>query len=143
MQANSEKVMLQQELDTLMAETAADAITAAKEEFDITLDNSVDSITEVDTTIEKFISTYPAQSLEDKAVFTICNMYGAYTGEVFRKLAGGQWHYDTSVPEAPSIFLVNKDKSYAFAGICYDKLVKNPDIQIKEYFDKALAANTN
>ena len=135
--------MLQQELDTLMLETAADAVDAAKEEFHITLDLSIESIALVDTTIEKFITTYPAQSLEDKAVFTICNMFGAYTGEVFRKLAGGTWHYDTSVPEAPSIFLVNKDKSYAFAGICYDKLVKNPEIKIKEYFDQALAANTN
>jgi hypothetical protein len=135
--------MKQQELDTLMQDTAQDAANAAKEEFDIILDFSVESIAKVDSTIEHFIKAFPSQSLEDKAIFTLCNMYGAYTGEIFRKLAGGQWHYDTSMPDAPTILLVIKDKSYAFAGICYDKLVKNPDIKIKEYFDKALADNTN
>ncbi|WP_395344028.1 hypothetical protein PN836_004765 [Ningiella sp. W23] len=135
--------MHQQELDKLMKDTAQDAVTAAKEECDIELDYSASSISGVDKTIEHFITEFPGQSLEDKAVFTLCNMYGAYVGEVFKRLSGGQWHYDTSTPDAPTILLVIKDKSYAFAGICYDKLVKNPDIKIAEYFQKALAANTN
>ncbi|MFC4699108.1 hypothetical protein ACFO4O_02935 [Glaciecola siphonariae] len=135
--------MLQKELDELMVETAKDAVQAAKEEFDITLDRSADSISSVDETIEQFIRTFPNETLEDKAVFTLCNMYGAYIGEVFKSLAGGQWHYDTSAPDAPTIFLVIKDRSYAFAGICFEKLVRNPDVKIKDYFDKALMANTN
>jgi hypothetical protein len=135
--------MLQQELDTLMQASAADAVKTAKEEFDITLDYSVQSIEQVDKTITRFVKEFPSQSLENKAVFTICNMYGAYLGEVFKTLAGGQWHYDTSAVEAPAIFLTIKDKSYAFSGVCYDKLVKNPDIPVTEYFEKALAANTN
>lgn len=135
--------MLQQDLNTLMRETANDAVNAAKEACDITLDFSASSVAKVDSTIEHFIKTFPSQTLENKAIFTLCNMYGAYVGEIFRQFAGGQWHYDTSAPGAPTIVLISKDKSYAFAGICYDKLVKNPDIQIKEYFDKALAANTN
>lgn len=135
--------MQQQELDTLMKDTANDAVKAAEVEFGISLDFSAASIVQVDQTMAQFIKAFPSQSLEDKAIFTLCNMYGAYMGEVFKRLAGGQWHYDTSAPEAPTIFLIIKDKSYAFAGICYDKLVKNPDIQLNEYFLKALAANTN
>lgn len=135
--------MLQEELDQLMQETANDAVQAAKEECSIVLDFSISSVAKVDDTIEHFIKAFPSQTLEDKAIFTLCNMYGAYVGEIFKRLAGGQWHYDTSIPEAPAIFLVIKDKSYAFSGICYDKLVKNPDIKIQQYFDKALAANTN
>jgi hypothetical protein len=135
--------MLQQELDTLMQATAADAVKTSKEEFDITLDYSAQSIELVDKTITRFVKEFPSQSLDNKAIFTICNMYGAYLGEVFKTLAGGQWHYDTSAAEAPAIFLTIKDKSYAFSGVCYDKLVKNPDIQVTEYFEKALAANTN
>ncbi|MBT1452000.1 hypothetical protein KJ365_13990 [Glaciecola sp. XM2] len=135
--------MLQQELDTLMQETAEDAVKTSQEQFGISLDYSAASIDQVDATITRFVKEFPSQSLENKAIFTICNMYGAYIGEVFKELAGGQWHYDTSAPEAPTIFLKIKDKSYAFAGVCYDKLVKNPDIQVGEYFQKALAANTN
>lgn len=135
--------MLQEELDKLMQETAEDAVNTAKEQFDISLDYSAQSIELVDKTISRFVKDFPSQSLENKAIFTICNMYGAYIGEVFKTLAGGQWHYDNSSAEAPTIFMTIKDKSYAFAGVCYDKLVKNPDIQVTEYFEKALAANTN
>nr|WP_136252459.1 hypothetical protein [Ningiella ruwaisensis] len=135
--------MTQIELDTLMKETARDAVQAAKEEFNIELDFSADSIANVDSTIMGFVKNFPSQSLEDKAVFTICNMYGAYLGEVFRSLAGGTWHYDTSTPEAPTILLVVDDKSYAFAGICYEKLVKNPDVSVSSYFSQALGNHTN
>jgi len=88
------------ELESLMQETANDAVKTAKEEFDIVLDFTIENVSLVDTTIERFVQNYPSQALDDKAVFTICNMYGAYLGETFRRLAGGKWHYDTSAPEA-------------------------------------------
>jgi len=131
------------ELESLMQETANDAVKTAKEEFDIVLDFTIENVSLVDTTIERFVQNYPSQALDDKAVFTICNMYGAYLGETFRRLAGGKWHYDTSAPEAPTIMLVIKDKSYAFAGICFEKLAKDPKVKVQQYFAKALAANTN
>ena len=96
---------------------------------------------EIDGILLGFLERFQAQALEDKAVFTLCNMYGAYLGETFRKLAGGNWLFDESDPKAPSVFLAIGDKTYAFAGICYERLVNNSDVTVKSYFDLALKAH--
>lgn len=134
--------MEQQALNQLMRDSANDAITTSKEEFNIDLDYSVDSIAQVDQIILQFLENYKEQALEDKAVFTICNIYGAYIGETFRKLAGGQWQYNIENEDAPTIMLVFNEKSFAFAGICYERLVNNSKISVKRYFDEALGQLT-
>lgn len=134
--------MEQQALNQLMRESADDAIRTSREEFGIELDYSPDSISLVDTIILKFLDTYNEQALEDKAVFTLCNIYGAYIGETFRKLAGGQWQYNLQNEEAPSIMLMYQEKTFAFAGICYERLVNDSNISVKRYFDEALGGAT-
>lgn len=130
------------ELLQLMNDSAEDAVLASKEQFDITLNFSSESVALVDLVINNYLDTFKAQALEDKAVFTICNIYGAYIGESFRKLVGGTWILDEKQKDAPSVFISIKDKQYAFAGICYEKLVNDSKISIKEYFDLAIAAQT-
>jgi hypothetical protein len=134
--------MEQQALNQLMRDSANDAITTSQEEFNVQLDYSVDSIAQVDQIILQFLENYKEQALEDKAVFTICNIYGAYIGETFRKLAGGQWQYNIENEDAPTIMLIFNDKSFAFAGICYERLVNNSKISVKRYFDEALGQLT-
>ncbi|MEQ3653593.1 MAG: hypothetical protein ABNH33_09740, partial [Glaciecola sp.] len=123
--------MEQQALNQLMRDSANDAITTSQEEFNVQLDYSVDSVAQVDQIILQFLENYKEQALEDKAVFTICNIYGAYIGETFRKLAGGQWQYNIENEDAPTIMLIFNDKSFAFAGICYERLVNNSKISVK------------
>jgi hypothetical protein len=135
--------MEQQALNQLMRESAEDAIKTSKEEFGINLDFSRDSIALVDTIILKFLATYKEQALEDKAVFTLCNIYGAYLGETFRKLAGGQWQYNLQNEDAPSIMLTYQERTFAFAGICYERLVNDSNTSVKRYFDEALEGATH
>jgi hypothetical protein len=130
--------MEQQALNQLMRESAEDAIKTSREEFGIELDFSSKSIALVDAIISKFLDVYNDQVLEDKTVFTICNMYGAYIGEVFRKLAGGQWEYNLQDEEAPSIMLMYQDKKFAFAGICYERLVNGNNVSVERYFTEAI-----
>ncbi len=134
--------MEQQALNQLMRESADDAIKTSREEFAIELDFSPESIALVDTVILKFLDTYNDQALEDKAVFTICNIYGAYIGETFRKLAGGQWQYNLQDEEAPSIMLMYQEKTFAFAGICYERLVNDSSVSVQRYFSEALGSAT-
>lgn len=131
------------ELVNLMQGSANDAVTASKEQFDIALDFSSESVSLVDIVINSYLDTFKAQALEDKAVFTICNIYGAYVGETFQKLVGGSWIFDDKQEDAPSVFVSIDDKQYAFAGICYEKLVNDSKVSIKQYFDLAVAAHTN
>lgn len=129
------------ELLQLMTDSAKDAVLVTKEQFNLELDYSVNSIIFVDDAINGYLDIYKAQALEDKAVFTLCNMYGAYIGEVFRKAVGGNWVFDEHIKDAPSIFISIKQNQYAFAGICYEKLVNDSKVSVQQYFDLALSAH--
>lgn len=133
--------MQQQELDKLMQASADDAVKVSVEEFSVDLDFSGESVALVDHVLLSFIDKYRDKALEDSAVFTLCNIFGAYIGEVFRRIAGGNWRYDQSNPNAPFVVLDVGDKSYAFAGICYERLVNDSQISVKAYFDQALGNN--
>lgn len=129
------------ELLQLMNDSAQDAVLVSKEQFDIDLDYSSESVALVDLAINRYLDTYKEQALEDKAVFTLCNIYGAYIGECFRKIVGGNWILDEKQADSPSVFISIDDKEYAFAGICYEKLVNDSKVSTKEYFDLAIAAH--
>lgn len=133
--------MEQQELDQLMTDCAQDAVTTSQNEFGITLDYSIDSVALVDDALLSFIDKYHDKALEDQAVFTICNIYGAYIGETFKRHTIASWQYVES--QAPQTFLTVGEKTYAFAGICYERLVNDSKISVKAYFDQALAQHTN
>jgi len=130
--------MQQTELDALMVQTANDATTIAKDEFGKDLDFSAASIDAVDDILLAFIDKYHDKALEDSAVFTICNVFGAYIGETFKRAAGGTWRYDQTDPQAPFVVLDYGDKSYAFAGICYERLVNDSQVSTRLYFESAL-----
>lgn len=131
------------ELDSLMKDSAENAVISTENEFAIVLDGTPDSIAKVDDALLSFLDKYKDNALEDQAVFTLCNIYGAYVGEVFKSSVGGDWRYDDSNPEAPFVVLDFNDHSYAFAGICYERLVNDSTVSVKAYFDQAVANNTH
>lgn len=135
--------MTNAELAQLMEDSAANAVSTTLSEFNIELDGSVDSISQVDNIILSWIDKYKDKALEDNSVFTICNIYGAYIGEIFRKNVGGSWLYDQSDDKAPYVLLEYAGKSYAFAGICYQRLVNDSDISVRYYYDKAVENSTH
>ncbi len=131
--------MEQQELEKLMADCASDAVVTARDEFELELDFSANSIATVDDILLGFVDKYHDKALEDDAVFTLCNVFGAYVGETFKRHVGGTWRYDQSTPSAPYVLLVLGERSYAFAGICYERLVNDSQISVQSYFDQALS----
>ncbi|TDF42075.1 hypothetical protein EYS14_04355 [Alteromonadaceae bacterium M269] len=130
--------MTNAELTELMVDSAKNAVTTTLSEFNLELDGSIESVAKVDDVILSWIDKYKDQALEDNSVFTICNIYGAYIGEIFRKTIGGNWHYDQSDEKAPYVVLEYGGKSYAFAGICYQRLVNDSEISVQDYFNKAM-----
>lgn len=129
----------QEELTELMVDCARNAIITTQEEFNLELDGTDQSLEIVDEVILGWLARYRNQALEENAVFTLCNIYGAYVGEVFRNKIGGNWNYDESDPDAPYVVLEYAGNTYAFAGICYQRLVNDSDISIKSYYEQALA----
>ncbi len=125
------------QLNKLMEQSADDAVVTASQQANVTLDYSEDNVASVDKAIAEILQRFPQESQEDKAVFTICNIFGAYLGEVFKKYNGGEWRYDDSDANAPSIFLKVGEHTFAFAGICYEKLVKNHSVSVSKYYEQA------
>ena len=74
----------------------------------------------------------------DEAVFTICNIFGAYVGEILKAQLDGEWIYDQSNPKAPAVFLQVGENTYALAGICYERLVNDSQISVFAYYEQAL-----
>lgn len=127
------------ELEELMSDCAENAVKTASAEFDVTLDFTPESIAAVDDLLLAFIDKYREKALEDQAVFTICNIFGAYIGETLRRFVKGTWIYDQSNPKAPYVLLAVGENTYAFAGICYERLVNDSQVSVKAYFEQALA----
>ena len=97
------------------------------------------SVALVDDVLLSFVDKYHDLALEDEAVFTICNIFGAYIGEILKAQLDGEWIYDQSNPKAPSVFLKVGDNTYALAGICYERLVNDSQISVFAYYEQALA----
>ena len=127
------------ELNKLMSDCAKDAAVTAADEFNIVLDNSPESVALVDDVLLSFVDKYHDLALEDEAVFTICNIFGAYIGEILKAQLDGEWIYDQSNPKAPSVFLKVGDNTYALAGICYERLVNDSQISVFAYYEQSLA----
>ncbi|RTE86153.1 MULTISPECIES: hypothetical protein [Gammaproteobacteria] len=126
-----------QELETLMRDSAQDAIRFAQEEFSVELDSSASSVAQVDKLILLIRSEYSEDLHDSKLIFTVCNMLGAYVGEVFRRFHGGQWVYDDSDKDAPAVFLALGEYTFAFAGMVYQRLLNDGVISIEQYYLQA------
>jgi hypothetical protein len=133
--------MTSAELTDLMIDSAQNAVITTQEEFNLTLDGTEQSIEMVDNVLLNWLERYKGQVLQENAVFTICNIYGAYIGEIFRNKVGGNWAYDESDIDAPYMVLDYAGSTYAFAGICYQRLVNDSQISVRSYYDQALADN--
>ncbi|WP_100657149.1 hypothetical protein [Alteromonas flava] len=133
--------MEQHELDSLMADSAQNAIESTQNEFGIALSYTSESVKQIDNVLLSFLDKYQDSALEDQVVFTLCNIYGAFIGEVFKRVLGGEWRYDVSDPTAPYVVLDYNGHSYAFAGICYERLVNDSTVSVFAYFEQALNNN--
>jgi hypothetical protein len=133
--------MTSAELTDLMIDSAQNAVITTQEEFNLTLDGTEQSIEMVDNVLLNWLERYKGQVLQENAVFTICNIYGAYIGEIFRNKVGGNWAYDESDIDAPYMVLDYAGSTYAFAGICYQRLVNDSQISVRSYYNQALTNN--
>ena len=129
--------MEQQEIAQIMQASATEAKAIMAKEFGIELDDSPASLAEVDKALAVFAAQHLQKALSDEHIFTLCNLFGAYAGEVFKKQIGGEWIFDDSTPEEPFIALRYNGISFPFPGICYQKLVNEPAVSIRRYYELA------
>ncbi|MEH8018136.1 hypothetical protein MN202_12895 [Rheinheimera muenzenbergensis] len=131
--------MQQQQLSELMQAAATDAVRYANEEHHITLDHSLDSLALVDSILSELHQRELAQQHSAEMIFTLCNMLGAYIGEVFIAASGGQWQQNKVDSTAPFIYVQYHDKEFPFGSVCYYKIMQDNAISLKNYVKQAMA----
>ncbi|PTB98334.1 hypothetical protein C9975_10810, partial [Thalassospira xiamenensis] len=115
--------MEQRELDELMTQLASDAEVFAEKEYEMTLAKNVASFRDVDDLVDRVVARAESDVLDDKALFTLANVFGAYVGEIVKAEIGGVWVYDTSDAHAPAVYLALGDKQFPFASMVYQRLI--------------------
>lgn len=125
-------------ISQLMQDAAQDAVAYAGEEFQLTLDNSLASLTLIDQILSELHQRELQQAHSAELLFTLCNMLGAYIGEVFIAHAGGQWQYNQVDEKAPFIYVQHNDKEFPFASVCYAKITQDNSVRLANYVQLAM-----
>jgi hypothetical protein len=131
--------MQQQELNDLMKSASADAVTFAETDHKLSLDNSVASLERVDKLLSELHHREKKQRHSAELVFTLCNIMGAYIGEIFIANVGGQWQHNQIDTAAPFVFVQFQDKEFPFASVCYHKITRDDSISLYDYVKQAMA----
>lgn len=128
-----------QQLSELMQDAAKDAVRYAAEEHQLSLDNSLASLVQVDIMLSELHQRELAQQHSPEMIFTLCSILGAYIGEVFIAHSGGQWQQNNVDSKAPFIYVQHHDKEFPFASTCYYKITQDNSISLKNYVKQAMA----
>lgn len=129
----------QQELDKLMHQCAADAVQFASEEYQINLDFSLESLSLVDTILTRLHEVNRLQRFSDEHMFTLCNIYGAYLGQVFISIVGGEWLHQKVDETAPYVSLNYNNREFPLASLCFHKITKDVHLSVREYISQAMS----
>lgn len=131
--------MQQQELNQLMQAAATDAISYAKDEHNLHLANDVNSLQQLDQILSELHLREQKQRHAPEVLFTLSNIFGAYSGEVFIAHVGGQWQHNQLDAAAPFVFVQFHDKEFPFASVCYHKITRDNSISLYAYVKQAMA----
>ncbi|OBP15576.1 hypothetical protein A5320_09650 [Rheinheimera sp. SA_1] len=129
----------QPELDTLMQQCAADAVQFAAEEYQINLDFSLESLLLVDSLLSRLHEVNRLQRFSDEHMFTLCNIFAAYVGQIFINVVGGEWIHQKADETAPYVSLNYNNREFPLASLCYHKISKDHNLSVRDYISKAMS----
>ncbi len=127
------------ELNELMEQSAKDAVNFAKDEHQLALDLTLESLPLVDVLLSSIAHQQQKQRMSDAHMFALCNIFGAYLGQVFKSVVGGDWVHQTSDETAPYVSLNYNNKEFPLASLVYHKVTKNPDLSVNDYVRQAIS----
>src|SRR5690606_7763167 len=94
---------------------------------------------QIDVLLAELNSREQKQRHSAEVVFTLCNIIGAYIGELFIANVGGHWQHDQSDSEAPFVYIRLNDKEFRIASVCYHKFTRGNSISLYDYVTQAMA----
>lgn len=129
--------MQNKELSELMHASAQDAKIYAQEQHQISLNDDFASLAKVDEILSLLHVDQQNKPHSAEMLFTLCNIMGAYVGEIFIHTVGGQWQSNNSDQTAPYMAVGFGDKEFPFASVCYHKVTNNDTISLADYVRQA------
>ena len=139
--ARGSSVTSEPTINDMMAAYAQDAVDHAKENFQLDLDFSTESVREVEETLASMFSAIPKGLLarifgrapSDEVIWSFAKMYGGYIGEVLRRAGGGEWFIDEDV--APGMLGLRKADHRIWPPAKVGKRLTNgPEDNVWHYF---------
>jgi len=117
------------ELLALMQQRAQEAVERAESEYEITLDQSPASVERVDEILGRLHERHAASKLSEAEVNHESLTWGAYVGEVIKKVRPGEWAQDSAVggPFSLPIVYTQEENSESFPVRWCRKRIVNGD----------------
>jgi len=106
-----------------MTALAAETVQAAYDAYEVTLDYTVASVEHVEGILAQLHDEHRAHSFFPERIIAEANRWGAYVGEVARRVRGGDWQRDSAHVGANAFPLVfgEQDEIYPCAW-CYRRI---------------------
>lgn len=123
-----------EEPNALMAALAEEAVQRARDEFQVALNFSPDSVAAVEDVLGKLHARRLAGEMTDARLHREAMTWGAYIGEVIRRLKGGHWEKDHSVG-GPNSYPIHYGGGQSFVvGWCGKRILNGEEDNVWHKF---------
>jgi hypothetical protein len=118
-----------------MAILAMQAVEAARDAYDTNLDFAPDSVEHVEGILARLHQEHTTRPFFPERLAGEANRWGAYVGEVARRVKGGEWQRDSAHVGAGAYPLVwaDQDEIYPCAW-CFRRLTNGPEDNVWDKF---------
>jgi len=111
-----------------MAELAAQAVHAAHDAYEVTLDYTVASVEHVESILAMLHEEHNARPFFPERMVAEANRWGAYVGEVARRVRGGEWQRDSAHVGANTFPLVFGEQNEIYpCAWCYRRITNGAE----------------
>jgi hypothetical protein len=111
-----------------MGELAAGAVEAARDAYEVVLDYGVPSVESVEGILGRLHEEHRAHPFFPERIAAEANRWGAYVGEVARRVRGGEWWRDSAHVGANTFPLVFGEQNEVYpCAWCYRRITNGPE----------------
>jgi|SRR5215468_85402 len=123
------------EVNVLMTAYANQAVERARREYSKGLDYSPSSIEQVESILSKLYEKRLAHALSEDQLNEEVNTWGAYVGEVAKRVRPGAWQRDSKVSGKDAMPLVHdaRNETYPLAWV-YKRITNGPEDNVWSKF---------
>ena len=124
------------DFDYAMSVVAGEAVKQARREYDVDLDFSAESVERVEAILAKMHDAHQKTALSEKELALLSLRWGAYVGEVLKRVRPGKWQRDSEKmgPGATPVVFEPGTEAYPRSWV-YKRLADGPEDNVQFKFE--------